>query len=124
MFQRDIGGTTKSVTVSGTYSNMDWSRVEARVLRHGTDTAVVDWTTIDPTPEGGTFSGDLTVPQGGWYRVEVRALDGSGSVIGSSRGTNKWGVGMIILVIGQSNMSGRGRPPFTIGDFRPGGEFQ
>jgi hypothetical protein len=34
-------------------------------------------------------------------------------VISSSRGTNKWGVGMIILVIGQSNMSGRGRPPFN-----------
>ena len=34
-------------------------------------------------------------------------------MIGSSRGTNKWGVGMIILVIGQSNMSGRGQPPFT-----------
>ena len=114
VFQRDIGGTSKSVTISGTYSNMNWSRVEARVLLHGgTDTAVRDWTTIDSTPGGGIFSGNLIVPQGGWYNVEVRALDASGSVIGSSRGTNKWGVGMIILVIGQSNMSGRGQPPFT-----------
>ena len=113
VFQRDVGGTSRSVTVSGTYSNMDWSRIEARVLRHGTDAVVVDWTTIDPTPGGGTFSGGLTVPQGGWYDIEVRALDSSGSVIASSRGTHKWGVGMIILVIGQSNMSGRGRPPFT-----------
>ena len=113
VFQRDIGGTSKSVTISGTYSDMNWSRVEARLLRHGTNTAVVDWTTIDSTPGGGTFSGNLTVPQGGWYNIEIRALDGAGSVIGSSRGTNKWGVGMIILVIGQSNMSGRGQPPFT-----------
>ena len=113
VFQRDIGGMSKSVTISGTYSNMDWRRIEARVLRHGTDTVVVDWTTIDPTPGGGTFSGGLTVPQGGWYNIEVRALDSSGSVIASSRGTHKWGVGMIILVIGQSNMSGRGQPPFT-----------
>ena len=30
VFQRDIGGTSKSVTISGTYANMDWSRVEAR----------------------------------------------------------------------------------------------
>ena len=124
VFQRDIGGTSKSVTISGTYSNMNWSRVEARVLQHGTDTAVVDWTTIDSTPGGGTFSGNLTVPQGGWYNVEIRALDGAGSVIGSSRGTNKWGVGMIILVIGQSNMSGRGQPPFTDRNFRSGGELQ
>jgi len=114
VFQRDIGGTSKSVTITGTYSNMAWNRVEARVLKHGTNTPVIDWTTIDSTPGGGTFSGNLTVPQGGWYNAEIRALDDAGSVIGSSRGTNKWGVGMIILCIGQSNMSGHGQPPFTI----------
>jgi hypothetical protein len=91
--------------------NMNWNRVEARVLQHGTNTAVVDWTRIDSTPGGGTFSGNLTVPQGGWYNIEVQALDSAGSVIGSSRGTNKWGVGMIILCIGQSNMSGHGQSP-------------
>ena len=114
VFQRDIGGTSKSVTITGTYSNMAWNRVEARVLEHGTNTPVIDWTTIDSTPGGGTFSGNLTVQQGGWYNAEIRALDGAGSVIRSSRGTNKWGVGMIILCIGQSNMSGHGQPPFTI----------
>jgi hypothetical protein len=114
VFQRDIGGSSKSVTISGTYSNMAWNRVEARVLVHGTNTPVIHWTTIDSTPGGGTFSGNLTVPQGGWYNAEIRALDDAGSVIGSSRGTNKWGVGMIILCIGQSNMSGHGQPPLTI----------
>ncbi len=114
VFQRDIGGTSKRVTISGTYSNMNWNRVDARVLQHGTTATVVDWTTIDSTPGGGTFSGNLTVPQGGWYNVEIRALDAAGSVIGSSHGTKKWGVGMIILCIGQSNMSGHGQPPFTI----------
>jgi hypothetical protein len=114
VFQRDIGGASKSVTISGTYTNMDWHHVEARILQHGTNIAVVDWTTIDTTPGGGTFSGNLLVPQGGWYNIETRALDNAGSVIGSSRGTNKWGVGMIILCIGQSNMSGHGQPPFTI----------
>jgi len=114
VFQRDIGGTSKRVTISGTYSNMNWNRVDARVLQHGTTATVVDWTAIDSTPGGGTFSGNLTVPQGGWYNVEIRALDAAGSVIGSSHGTKKWGVGMIILCIGQSNMSGHGQPPFTI----------
>jgi hypothetical protein len=113
VFQRDIGGTSKSVPISGTYSDMDWNRVEARVLQHDTGTVVVGWTTIDTTPGGGTFSGNLVVPQGGWYNIEVRALDGTGSMLGSSRGTNKWGVGMIILCIGQSNMVGNGQPPFT-----------
>jgi hypothetical protein len=114
VFQRDIGGASKSVTVSGAYSGMTWDHVEARLLQHGTNTPVVDWTTIDATYGGGTFAGNLTAPQGGWYNVEVRALDSSGSVIGSSRGTNKWGVGMIILCIGQSNMVGMGHPPFTV----------
>ncbi len=114
VFQRDIGATSRSVTVSGTYSNMNWNRVEARVLQHGTGTTAVGWTTIDSTPGGETFAGDLAVPQGGWYNVEVRALDGAGSVLGSDRGTNKWGVGMIILVIGQSNMSGRGQTPYAV----------
>jgi len=116
VFQRAIGGTTKSVTVSGTFSNLHWDRVEARILQHGTNTAVVGWTTIDysSSPGDTAFSGSLTVPQGGWYNVEIRALDVSGSVIGSARGTNKWGVGMNILVIGQSNMSGNGGKPFTV----------
>lgn len=114
VFQRDIGGTSKSVTISGTYADMTWDHVDARLLQHGTDTPVVDWTTIDSTYGGGAFSGNLIVPQGGWYDIEVRAVDGSGTVIATSRGTNKWGVGMLILVIGQSNMVGNGQPPFTI----------
>jgi chitodextrinase len=116
VFQRDIGGASKSVTISGTYSNIDWNSVEARVLQYGTDppVVVVDWTPIDTTPGGGTFSGNIIVPQGGWYNIEVRALDVTRSVLGSCRGTNKWGVGMLILCIGQSNMVGNGQPPFTV----------
>jgi hypothetical protein len=114
VFQRDIGGISKSVTISGSYSNLAWTRVEARVLQDGTTTPIVDWTPIDTTPGGGMFSGALVVPQGGWYNVETRALDSAGTVMGSSRGGNKWGVGMIILSIGQSNMSGHGVAPFTI----------
>ncbi len=114
VFQRDLGGTSKGVTISGSYSNMTWSRIEARLLRHATSTVVLDWVTIDATFGGGSFSGSLTVPQGGWYNTEVRAVDGSGGVLASSRGTDKWGVGMLILVIGQSNMSGRGLTPYTV----------
>ena len=124
VFQRDIGGTSKSVTITGTYADMDWSRVEARVLGHGTETAVVGWTPIDTTPGGGTFSGSLVVPQGGWYNIEVRAIDSGGTVLGSSRGTNKWGVGMVILCIGQSNMVGHGQQPFTAAILRPCRELQ
>jgi hypothetical protein len=114
VLQRDIGGTSKNVPISGSYSSTLWNQVQARVLRHSTNTVLVDWTTIDTTPGGGTFSGNLIVPQGGWYNIEVRALDSAENVLGTSRGTNKWGVGMLILCIGQSNMSGHGQPQFTI----------
>ncbi len=124
VFQRDIGGTSKSVAVSGTYANMDWSRVEARVLQHGTDTAVINWTTIDSTPGGGTFSGSLAVPQGGWYDVEVRALDAAGLRDRLQPRHEQ---------VGRGHDHPRHRPiehvgqgPTTIhrGNFRPGGELQ
>lgn len=116
VFQRDIGGVSAGVTITGSCANMTWAAVEARVLRQDTNAVVVDWTPIDSTPDGATFAGLLTVPQGGWYSIDTRAVDANGTVLGSSQGTHKWGVGMNILVIGQSNMSGHGRPPFTAVD--------
>jgi hypothetical protein len=116
VFQRENGGISKSVTISGTYTNMNWYGVDARVLQHNSNNEVVGWTTINSKPASGTgtFSGSLTVRQGGWYNVEIRARDSAGNIIGTSRGTNKWGVGMIILCIGQSNMSGHGQQPFAV----------
>ena len=116
VFQRDIGGTSKGVAISGTYTNMNWYGIDARVLQHKSTSEIVGWTTINSNPASGTgtFSGILPVPQGGWYNIEIRARDSAGNIIGISRGTNKWGVGMIILCIGQSNMSGHGKPPFTV----------
>ncbi len=113
VFQRTIGGASKSISITGTCSNANWSRIDARIVRQSGGAPVVDWTTIDSTPSAGTFSGSLTVPQGGWYRIEVRACDSLGRVVSAASSANKWGVGMIILCIGQSNMVGRAAPPYT-----------
>ena len=98
VYQRS--GTSKSVTVSGTYAGVP-TTIQARIVQDGTSTEVVTWTTIDAAPAGNAFSGAITVPQGGWYNVQVRFSNDTGV---TSNGTNKFGVGIIALCVGQSNM--------------------
>lgn len=98
VFQRV--GTSKAITVSGTYGGSP-SGIQARAVPHGTalGSTSYPWTTIDAAPSGGTFAAPLTVTQGGWYNIQVR--DTAASV--SAGGSNKWGVGIVIALLGQSN---------------------
>ena len=99
IFQRQ--GRQADIIVSGVYTGT-LSGIEARVIRHGRVDAVVPWTLIDDAPGNGIFLGLLSgVPEGGWYALEVRAADDH-SVL--SKGQNRWGVGILVACIGQSNM--------------------
>lgn len=90
-------GTTGSLAISGTHSGT--ASVQARVVQHGTSTEVVTWTTIDAAPGASTFSGTLTgIPQGSWYNIQVRNAAGV-----QSNGTNRFGVGVLVGIAGQSN---------------------
>lgn len=100
IFQRK--GNRADIVISGSYSGTI-AAIEARVVRSETPTeVVVPWTVIDPSPGNGIFVGRLVdVPQGGWYRLQVRGhLDHSVSDYGKHR----WGVGVLIACLGQSNM--------------------
>lgn len=89
-----------SLTISGTYTETP-TTIEYRIVEDGTSTEVKTWTLLDATPAGGTFSGTATgIAQGGWYNVQVRFSNDTGV---TDNGTNKWGVGMIVAVYGQSN---------------------
>ena len=99
IFQRTIGGATANITVTGTFTGSP-AGIDARVVQHGTSTEVVPWTIIAINNPTSPFSGTLTVPQGGWYDVQVRF---SASMTPQSNGTHAWGVGILIGVIGQSN---------------------
>ena len=99
IFQRR--GTSGDIVVSGTYTGLTVA-VEARVVRDGTSEEVVPWAVIDACPKNRIFLGVLHgVPQGGWYNIQVRYSE---NYAVSSKGSNKWAVGMLVACIGQSNM--------------------
>jgi uncharacterized membrane protein YjfL (UPF0719 family) len=95
-------GTSAAITVRGAYDGTP-TGIEARVVQHGTSTEAVGWTALgSATIANGFFSGTISVPQGGWYNVQVRFANETGVV---SNGANKLGVGIIVGLTGQSNMS-------------------
>ncbi|MDJ0668189.1 MAG: sialate O-acetylesterase [Desulfobacterales bacterium] len=99
IFQRQ--GRQADIIVSGVYTG-SLSAVEARVVRHGRDEVVVPWTLVDDAPRNGIFLGLMPrVPEGGWYELEVRGGNATGL---HARGRNRWGVGILIGCLGQSNM--------------------
>lgn len=98
VFQRDDNDEA-TVTVAGTYTGTP-TTIQYRVVLDGTSTEVITWTTLDASPSGEVFSEDITVPQGGWYNIQVRFSNSTGT---NDAGTNKWGVGIVVLVLGQSN---------------------
>ena len=99
IFQRQ--GRSADIMVSGTYTGSAGT-IEARVVKDGGFEEVVPWTIIDNTPQNGIFVGVLAdVPQGGWYNLQVRL--GRAHAV-SNKGSHKWGVGILIACLGQSNM--------------------
>lgn len=90
----------RSVPVAGTVTGPAGTSVEARVVDFISGTAVTQWTTMGVSGADGSYSGSHMVPQGGWYKTQVR-IAGSQTVV--TTGTNKWGVGAVIGFTGQSN---------------------
>ena len=97
VFQYGEGGTTASVPVAGAYTGSPTS-IQARLVLASDSSEVVGWTTIDASPTGSAYSGQLTVPRGGPYRLEVRSE--AGNVV---TGTTTFSVGLVVLAYGQSN---------------------
>lgn len=122
VIQRNVTTQSAVVPISGWVTD-DVASVEASVLKYGTETTVVDWTSM--TVSNGAYTGSLTVPQGGWYQLAVRANDADGNELKSLTGEYRFGVGINILCAGQSNMVGQGAAPYTeandlVANFRSG----
>jgi len=98
--QRDVSLGTADVTIAGTYTS-SLGTAEAKITNFVGGATVVDWTEIDASPAANAFSGTLTIPEGGWYLVQVRDGQNTGD---TDVGSNKMGVGIVVACAGQSNM--------------------
>jgi hypothetical protein len=108
VIQRTIGTSEGTVLVSGVFDHSDVNRIEAQVVDFTTGNTIVPWQEMTVESATSHFSGAITVSQGYWYRLVVRALNKTNTEVAWKSGTNPWGVGINILCIGQSNMCGNG----------------
>lgn len=101
VFQRQ--GTSKEIELSGTYVGADPLAVEARLINAEDGSVASEWLPLSSSLVGsGSFSGKIVAPQGGWYKTQIRD---SAKPTAVTTSTNKWGVGVVIALIGQSNMA-------------------
>lgn len=78
--------------------------LEAKLIGVG---ATVDWQTLSELPPGAAeFRAEMKVPEGGWYRLEVRAK--YGDTVAAEAVVEHVGVGEIFLIAGQSNSANHG----------------
>lgn len=89
---------TASVQINGTVSGTT-ENVQAQIETTA-GSVVVPWTTIaTAVTSGSNFSGNITVPKGGWYRTRVRK---NVTTTTTALSTQEWGVGYVIGMTGQS----------------------
>lgn len=89
-------GTSKDITVHGT-CDASLTSVQVRAVNAATGAGVTVWQSVPAA--GGAYSGTLTVPQGDWCKLQ--ATDGTNTATTA----NRFGVGIVGFLIGQSNMA-------------------
>ncbi len=97
-------GTTADLPLSGSYIGSP-TAIEGRIVDalSGDPLDQLNWMPVDSAPTGGTWSGTLpNLPQGGWYRLELRFTNDHSVDLTPS---NRLGVGMIVAAMGQSSMA-------------------
>jgi hypothetical protein len=99
VYQRSSG--VSLVPLSGTYTGAA-SAVSARVIDAVTSVEAKTWTTVAAAPTGNTWSGTLSVPQGGWYRIQYRLAAETTAIYTA---VNQFGVGDIWMFAGQSQQA-------------------
>lgn len=102
LYQRDAGGNSFDVPVTGSFTG-ESGEIEVKILLAADDSTVVDWSTLDAAPSDGAFAGTVTVPEGGPYYAQVRAAAETDI---ADENTSPFSVGIWILCAGQSNMAG------------------
>lgn len=81
-------------------------RLVRMTVEEKTPTVVRDWQTVVSNLVEGRFDGEIAVPAGGWYRVELR-LERDGDILAQTA-IEHVGVGEVFVVAGQSNSTNYG----------------
>lgn len=82
-------------------------RLEARLIRPpGSVSLGGSWQRLPYDSRVAAFSGSISGPAGGWYRLEVRAVRGSATIAEAS--VAHVGIGEVFVVAGQSNSANFG----------------
>lgn len=87
------------VTLSGSHTGPT-DTIEYRI-EETNGTPVTAWATLQASVAEGAFSGTVSVPRGGWYFARVRK---AGAVDTEAVQTQRWGVGVILGGMGQSQI--------------------
>jgi hypothetical protein len=104
VIQRKAGSNTGTVTVYYNFTGPAPTQPQGKVTQGGT--TIVDWTNLTgivnhPNDGFGILSG---IPQGAGYLLHVRDGLQPGNAPTTSDGTVTWGVGVIVLMVGTTNM--------------------
>ncbi len=95
-----------SLKIAGYWSDKAPARLQARaVLHEGCTGKAVGWTDLGDIAPDTDFEKALTLPAGGWYRLEVQALDKGGQAIAQAS-VEAVGCGEVFLISGQSYAAG------------------
>ena len=90
-----------AVQIAGSFSEPT-DRIEIRFTNRISN-AQGSWFTLQNNPANGQFNGFFTLA-GGWYRLEVRGMNGS-TVVGTDA-VERFGVGEVFAIFGHSNAQG------------------
>ena len=115
IIQRDENGFGRGV-FAGSFTPAEGRTVAARVMSEDDNMTVVPWQECET--DGNDWKIELTVPQGGLYRIEARLVPENAC---PNNNVCDWGdliacvyhvgVGDVYVMAGQSNMSGYGKDP-------------
>lgn len=95
-----VFGATRNHTISGAYAGVTTpTSIEYRIEEFVGGATVQDWTTLDASPTGGTYSGVVAVPKGPYYKIRTRYSNAT-TVLAE---TSRIGFGILAEYAGQSN---------------------
>jgi hypothetical protein len=115
IFQRV--GTAKTITFNVAYAGAPCA-VDIQIVDATSGAIRVPWRTLDNAPAGGLAHGTVSVLQHlGWYKWRVRDHCNAATTYTSA---NQFGVGALVLLAGQSNLTGQFYFLATNGGVAPG----